>query len=823
MAAMVVHTIRMAWRGLRRAPGLSALIVTMLAVAIAATTAIFSFVSILLVRAVPGVADPGQTVSVERTGGSGVIDIFSYPDYLDLRGRVSEAADLAAFRRAGMDVRATESDHVRGVLVSANYFQILGLRAERGRTLSAADQNASAAVISDACWRRLFGGAPDVVGRMIRINGHPFTVAGVLPPAFTGTYPGQPDSIWLPFSAQPVVLPRMSAGVLSNRNSRWVQILGRVREGVSTPIAAARIEAAGQAIAQAFPGDHAAGRVTIRPGLGLASDDRAQFVQLLWLVGAAAALLFVIACGNAANLLIARAHDRRRELTIRRALGASSARLAAELLAEGAMLAAAAGAIGLSLAPRAIAWLTALTESGYGFRSEAIVLDWRAGLFTVAVCVLIAIVFTLLPLHAIASATRAEHTLRAGGRALSRGGAIVRGSLVAVQAAFSIVLAVGAGLGLRTMANIDRVQPGYATDGGVIGTFALDVHGYTPSRAADFFRAIASDLRRQPGVDAVSWSTAIPPVMYGGRASVFRLGEAPPQSELQKHEEELGVRADVAVVGPQFFEAMDIELRGGRGFDDRDRSDAQRVVIVNRALAERLWPGREPLGQFLEAPPYSGPVPPPMQVVGVAANTRHKSLLSDAAVPVLYLPFLQNPDTRATLVARTSLPAAAIVPALRRAAAATDPDVPPLAIQPLAEYNADTLWQQRSVAGAFGLFAACGLVLAAIGIYAMLAHDVASRRRELAIRVALGASTRRLIALVVGSAMRFAAIGTVVGIALSLAGSGRLRIVLFGVSPHDPITFACAAFGLVAIAAVASGIPARRAARADPNDVLRLE
>jgi predicted permease len=820
---MVVHTIRMAWRGLRRAPGLSALIVAMLAVGIAATTAIFSFVSVLLVRAVPGVADPAQMVSVERTGGAGVVDIFSYPDYLDLRDRVSEDAALAAFRRAGMDVRAADSDHVRGVLVSANYFQVLGLRAQRGRTLSAADETASAAVISDACWRRLFGGDPDVIGRSIRINRHPFTVAGVLPPAFTGTYPGQPDSVWLPFSAQPVVLPRMSAGVLANRNSRWVQILGRVRADVATPIAAARVAAAGQAIQEAFPGDHAAGRLTLRRGLGLASDDRVQFVQLLWLLGAAAALLFVIASGNAANLLIARAHDRRRELAIRRALGASSARLGAELLAEGAMLAAAAGVVGLSLAPRAIAWLTALTQSGYGFRSEALALDWRAGLFTVTVCVLIAIAFTLLPLHAVASATRAEHTLRAGGRALSRGGALVRGSLVAVQAAFSIVLAVGAGLGLRTMSNIERVQPGYATDGAVIGTFALDVHGYTPAHAADFFRAIASDLRRQPGVEAVSWSTAIPPVMYGGRTSAFRLGEAPPQSELQKHQEELGIRAELAVVGPQFFEAMNIELRGGRGFDDRDRSGAQRVAIVNRALAERLWPGRDPLGQFLEAPPYSGPVPPPMQVVGVAADTRHTSLLSDAAVPVLYLPFLQNPDTRATLVARTSLPAGAIVPALRRAAAAADPDVPPLAIQDLAGYDADTLWEQRSVAGAFGLFAVCGLALAAIGIYAMLTHDVASRRRELAIRVALGASTQRLFALVVGSAIRFAAIGTAAGIALSLAGSGRLRIVLFGVSPHDPITFASAALGLVAIAAAASAIPARRAAKADPNDALRLE
>jgi predicted permease len=795
----------------------------MLAMGIGSTTAIFSFVSVLLLRPVPGVADPARVVSLERSGGNGVVDIFSYPDYQDLRDRVSADADLAAFRRTGVDVRASERDHIRGVLVSPNYFRVLGVDTRMGRTLSAEDQNDSVAVISDACWRRLLGGDPNVIGRAVRINGHPFTVAGVLAPSFTGTYPGQPDSVWLPFSAQPVVLPRMSAGVLANRNSRWVQIIGRVGNGVSLSAAATRVEAAGHSIAQAFPGDHAAGRVTLRRGLGLASDDRVQFIQLLSLLGGAAALLFAIACGNAVNLLIARAHDRRRELTIRRALGASAARVGAELLTEGAMLAVIAGSIGLWLAPNVVGWLTGLTESGYGFRPDAIALDWRAAIFTAAACALVAIVFTVLPLHAVASATRSERALHAAGRGVSRGGALVRGSLVALQAAFSIVLAVGAGLGLRTIDRIAHVQPGYATDGAMIGSFALDVHGYTRARAAGFFQSVAEKLRAQPGVQAVSWSTAIPPVMFGGRLSVFRLAEAPPQSELQKHEEALGVRADVATVGPEFFEAMHIQLRNGRGFDDRDRTGTQPVAIVNRALAERLWPGREPIGQFLEAPPYSGPVPPPMQVIGVAADTRHQSLISNAAVPVIYLPFLQHPDTRATLVVRTSLPAASIATAIRQAAAAADADVPPLAVEDIADYAAATLWEQRSIAGAFGLFAICGLALAAIGIYATLAHDVASRRRELAIRVALGASMRRLSTLVVGSGMRFVLAGTAAGLALSLAAGSRLRAVLFGVSPHDPITFAGAALALIAVAAVASAVPARRAASADPNDALRLE
>jgi len=300
------------------------------------------------------------------------------------------------------------------------------------------------------------------------------------------------------------------------------------------------------------------------------------------------------------------------------------------------------------------------------------------------------------------------------------------------------------------------------------------------------------------------------------------LGEAPSQQELQRHEAELGVRAEEATVGPAFFETMAIGLRSGRGFTEHDRAGAQAVAVVNRALAERLWPGQEPIGRFLEAPPYSGIVPPPMQVVGVADDTRHESLLSDAHRPVLYLPFLQNPDTRATVLLQTT-DAGLAAAALRRAGATLDPDVAATNVQDIADYDASTLWEQRSVAAAFGLFAAAALALAAIGIYAVLAHDVASRKRELAIRVALGASTTRVAGLVVREAVRLALAGAVAGTALALAGSGRLRGALFGVDARDPLAMTIAPLTLLAIAALASAIPARRAANADPGEALRLE
>jgi putative ABC transport system permease protein len=818
-ADAVRHAIRTAWRGLRRAPALTVLIVAMLAMGIAAATAIFSLVEVLLLRPVAGVADSARVVSVERSG-RGTIDIFSYPDYLDLRDGVSSDLDLAAFRRASFDVRADQSLHVTGALVSGNYFDVLGVRARLGRTLDTADASATVAVIGHACWRQLFGGSPDVIGRPMGINGHPFTIVGVLPPAFEGTYPGQIDMVWVPLSAQPLVMPRMSRGVLGNRNSRWVQIMGRLRGSASEASAGVRLEATGHQIAQAFPGDHAEGTVTLRGGLGLASDDRVQMSRLLSVLGAAAALLLSIACGNAANLLLARVQDRRREIEIRRALGASSGRLAIDLLAEGAILAAASAACGVWLAPRAVVWLTALAGPGYGIAPHTDVVDWRAGAFAVAISILITLVFTMLPLRGIA-ATRTHFALRSSGRTASTRRTAVRSALVALQVAFSVILGVGAALGLRTMHNIDAIDPGYATSGLTTATYALDLHGYTGERSAQFFQRLADSLRSEPGIGAVSWSTAVPPVLYGGRRSVFRLGEAPPQQELQQHEETLGVRTDEASVGPHFFDAMRIAMHSGRGFTEQDRPGAQAVAVVNRALAERLWPGQEPIGKFLEAPPYSGGVPPPMQVVGVAEDTRHESLLSSTG-PVLYLPFLQNPDTRATLIMQsteTGLAAAA----LRRASAAIDPDVPATAIQDIADYDAATLWEQRSVAAAFGLFAITALALAAIGVYAVLAHDVASRRRELAIRVALGASTRRVAGLVVREAVRLALMGASAGTVLALAGSGRLRDVLFGVNPRDPVAMTAVPVLLLAVAALASAVPAHRAAQADPGEALRAE
>jgi predicted permease len=817
-----VQSLAFAIRSLRRTPATTATVIVMLGLGMGAATAIFSIVNAVLLRPVAGVANPAGVVSLERLDGPGIIDVFSYPDYLDMRTRVASAVELIAFTRTSFDVRGDATERLSGALVSGNYFSVLGVTARLGRTLTPADEGANVVVVSDTCWRRVLGEDPAAVGRAIGINGHPFTVVGVLVPAFTGTYPGQPDTVWLPYSAQPMVMPRMSAGVLHNRNSRWVQIAGRVRAPGSRSTASEIVRAAGQGLAQAFPGDHASGRFTLRPGLGLASDERVEIGRVLSLLGAAAGLLLLISCGNAANLLLARAQARRRELAIRRALGASQGRLAAELIAESAVLAVAASAVGFVMAPLAMAWLIPVPAPGYGLRPDMFTLDRGSLLFAAGVSGALSLALTLMPLLG-AERSMVTSALVGGGRTVSRPRTRMRAALVVLQVAFAVCLATGANLAVRTTANIAAVDPGYATRDRVTGQYALDLHGYSPERAVIFFSTITRDMRAQAGIRHASWATAVPPVPYGGRRSVFRRGEAPSQADLQRDEERLGVRADFASVGPDFFETMNITIRAGRSFSAVDRAGAEPVAIINDALARQLWPDGDAEGRYLEAPPYSGAVPPPLRVVGIATNTRHRSLLSDSSVPVLYLPFLQQPDTRATMVLDGYGGLQAMAPLLREVTATIDPDVAPSGVRDITEYDAATVWEQETAAAAFGLFAACALCLAAGGVYASLANDVASRRRELAIRLALGASGRDLARSVVGNAMTVSLAGCASGVAVALAGSRRFDGLLFGVSARDPTALVSAVGLLLLIAAVASALPARRAARTDAAVTLQVE
>jgi len=811
--------LRLGWRAFARTPAVSVLTVVTLAVGIGATTAIFSVMNVLLLRPTVGVHDQGRLASVERTQGQGIEDVFSYPDYLDLRARV-RSLDLAGFRRTSVDLRGRTGVTVRvtGALITDNYFSVLGVRAEMGRLLTAADARADVAVVSHACWVDHLGGAEDVLGTAVTINGHVFTIVGVTAAGFAGTFPGQFDAVWLPLASQPLVMPRMSVGVLENRNSRWIQIVGRLASQVQLSAARAEIDATGHVLDAAFPTSHG-GRLTLMSGLGLASDDRLEARTFLGVLMAGACLLLVVACGNVGNLILTRSETRRREMATRQALGAGHTRIARQLLTEGLILAFVGGGLGLWLAPHVIVTVGALSGR---IGAEALAPDGRVLAFTLAVSMIVAVGFTLAPAW-YARTTNLVDALRDGARGVAGRATRVRESLVIAQVALSVTLLIGAGLSVRTMQRIGAVAAGYSTKGVVLASYTLDLQGYSAQASARFFETLAEALQHAPGVRVASWATAIPPVEYGGRRSVFHVGEAPPQAELQRREEELGIRSDLTQVGPDFFQAMGIQLARGRGFTAQDREGAPAVAIVNDTLAARLWPGQDAIGRSLEAPPYSGPVLGPMQVVGIARDTHHRSLLGTDGVPVIYLPFLQSPDQRATLVLRSEGGAAVLEEQIREQTTAVDPNVAVAAIQDLDQYVAATLWEQRTAQGLFGMFGILALFLSATGLYAIVSHAVAMRTREMGIRLALGASPTGLVRLVVVHSVRLAAIGAALGVAVGLAGGGEIRHVLFDVDPRDPVTFAAAPLVLLLAAVGASVAPARRAALADPSRALRLE
>ncbi len=715
------------------------------------------------------------------------------------------SVDLAGFRRTLVDLRDPrgETARVSGALVTDNYFSVLGVRAQIGRLPTAADGLADVAVISHACWVDRFGGGQDVLGTAVTINGHAFTIVGVTAPGFVGTFPGQVDAVWLPLAAQPVAMPRMSVGVLENRNSRWIQMVGRLSPQAQLRVAEAEIDAADQALAETFPTSHD-GRLTLMAGLGLASDDRLEVSTFLGVLITGAGLLLVVACGNVGNLILGRSERRRREVATRQALGASPARIARQLLTEGLLLAFVGGGLGLALAPRIIGTLGALSESAYGIGAEALAPDGRVLAFTMLLSVMVAVGFTLAPAwHA--RTTNPVDALRDGARGVAGRTTRLRESLVVAQVALSVTLLIGAGLSLRTVQRLDAVPRGLLDDRGVVlASHTLDLQGYSAPAASRFFETLAAALHNAPGVRTASWATAVPPVEFGGRRSVFHAGDAPPQAELQRREEELGVRSDVTMVGPDFFQTMRIAPARGRGFR-RGAGSCRQTARGDRERHARettvAWPGRHrPISRSAPVQRAS-----PWPHAGCRRRARYPSSVVARDRPRAGDLSAVPAESRSACDAGPPVRdfgAAGLEGEIRRQTTAVDPNVAVATIQDLDHYVAATLWEQRTAQGLFGMFGLIALFLSATGLHAIVSHAVAMRAREMGIRLALGASASGLVRLVVAHSMGLAGIGATIGVVVALAAGGTIRHVLFGVDPRDPITLATAPLLLLVVALV---------------------
>ena len=813
-------------RSLRRAPGFTIVAVVTLALGVGANVTMFGIVDRLLLRQPDGVrspelvrrlyfteTQPGEQTSTEAS--------MSYPQYV----AVSESMQPAAMTAAFYDIRMVIGERAgarreKVTLATATYFPALGLRPTAGRFFSADEDipphGDRVAVISHAMWMKDYGGAPGAIGREIVISGHPFRIIGVAPEGFIGIEQGRSD-IWVPMSAFGEMLlakyvdgPWHQAGHVS-----WLRSIARLRSDDAVvqaeALATAGYRNAQEARVGATRADSMKLAAALEPLLLERGPDRTPSARIaLWLAGMSL-LVLLIACANVANLLLARALRRRREIAVRVALGAGRRRLAAQLLTEGMLIAVLGGAAALFVAHSWGALVRGILLPGVEW--GPVMFDPRTLAVAAAVVIGTGLLVGLVPALQ-ASEVNLVDSLKTGSREGGGRRSATRGTLVVVQAALSLVLLVGAGLFVRSLHNARAVELGFVADGVLAVRFDLDGAGYSNDEAMALYDRLHERIARLPGVTQASLAVTEPfstvldyDISLPGRDSVQLPPSGPP---------------NVNAVTPEYFATMGTRLVAGRGISPDDKKGAPMVVVINETMAEFLWPGRSPLGEVVCMDLRTGK--PCYEVVGVAQDARWSSLREEPAMQ-MYFPLPQNPSSLPlrVLYLRTSGDDAPIIRAVRHEVAQLAPRVLFTAVEPLAMNLEPEIRPWRLGATVFTMFGALALVLAALGLYSVIAYDVAQRTREMGVRIALGAQARSVVGLVVRQGAALALVGIVTGAAISLAAGRSIGPLLFDTAPNDPTVLIGVALVLFSVAIAASLVPAWRATRVSPSVALRSE
>ncbi|MFN2565692.1 MAG: ADOP family duplicated permease, partial [Gemmatimonadaceae bacterium] len=797
-----------------------------LALGIGGATAVFTVINASLLRPLPAVAEPERLVSVERVQTAPTrrtIAEFSYPDYRDLREHSTTLTGLAGYNGTSMALEdAAGSARAWVSYVSDNFFAVLGVRPAAGRLFGTADAGAPGAeatqvvVLGHALWQRRFGGAPSAVGSTLKLDGHVFTIVGVAPPGFIGAMAQHPMELFIPI----VVGGRASSVAygldLSSRRGGWLRLVGRLAPGKSVEYAQRDLAGIAARLAAAYPTNR--GRtVWVQPGAGMTAEERAELSRVPRLLAMAVALLLLIACGNVAGLSLVRAAARRRELATRLALGASRAVLVRQVAFEGAVLAAGAGLLGIVVA-QLLVRSAVLVRSVVPMSDLDLGMDPRVLAVALAASALTAILVSLWPAVQLFRVAPGAVLKDGGGAIRRRSGQRV---LVGAQVAASLVLLAAAATVFSTFRRILVTHGGLDPRGLTYAMLQVERAAQDTAGELAFYRAVLAQAASEPTVAAAALTSSVPPFPWSMRGAVFRHGEELPPGALVGRELELGLRVNVVLVSQDFFGTMRIPVVHGRAFVASDDERAPPVAIVSRRLAGELWPGQDPVGRLLAWPSVEGPPRPPLRVVGVVADTRDVTLTS--APLAMYVPFAQHPRGSLILAVRGREGSRVPASTLRRLVADVNPSVVVLGGKTLLEELRDELRPQRTASVWIGVFGAIALLLASIGLYGVVAQGVLQRRRELAVRSALGASPAGILATVLGDGMRLAAFGGVVGSLGALAGFRVLRSLVTGVQAVDmgPAVVAAAVLAIAMLAA--AYLPARRAARLNPADALRSD
>ena len=824
-----LQNARYALRMIAKNPGFAVMAVITLGVGIGLNSAVFSVVNAVLLKPLP-VSEPERLASVYSKVPDGVMshEPMSFPDYEDLRDGNKSFIDLAAFALVPLALETEEtSELVFGEAVTGNYFGTLGVPLAMGRSFAVEEDlpggSNPVAVLSHSAWQGRFGGDPAIIGATIRLNGHPYTVIGVAPAEFLGLIKGMCPELWIPMRTAMALgvtsaLSSSSAtpGVdrFADRGRHWHWAVGRLRPGADFEQASAEAQALGAQLAAEYPDSNQersfalvpTNRVRILPGV-----DAALYGASFVLMGIVA-LVLLIASGNIANMLLARAVFRRKEIATRLALGASRGAIVRQLLVESSVLSLLGGALGLALAVGSnLAVASFRLPLPIEFALD-LSLDAHVFLFTLAVSTLTAMAFGLAPAFEATRTNLSEALLaesRGAAGALSK--RRLRSALVVAQVALSMMLLICAGLSLRSMWNAHRIDPGFDPSSVVAARFTPTLQGYTPDQAEEFYRQLEGRVGAVAGMHSVAFADRVPlSFEINIEQAIGEDREGVPTDEWPS--------VDASAVGPGYFETMRIPLLRGRGFTERDDAGTTPVVVVNQTLAERFWPDDEAIGKRLRIEGTEGYY----EVVGVARDGKYRTL-GEEALPFLYRALTQKPAGSRMLLARTTGDPSAALAAVRTEARGLDERIAIAGLDTLEATISGSLLLPRMGAVVFGLFGLIGLLLATVGIYGVIAYSVSQRTREIGIRMAMGAESHNILRLVVRDGLRLTLAGTVLGVAGAAAGTRALSAVLYGISATDALTFIAVPVFLVLVALAASFIPAWRASRLDPVGALHRE
>jgi len=806
--------VRYAARMLRKSPAFTLVAALVIALGSGAVATIFSAMNAMMLRPLPGATDAGRLVRVERVrrDGTGGSASASYPYYDYLRTRARTLSGVIAWTKVPLTLSAGgEGAATYGNLVSGDFFAVLGVRPALGRFFLAEEGRAELAhpvvVVSEAFWRARLGADSGVVGRTISVNGNPYTLVGVAPAAFAGLDAPIRTDAWVPLAMTRQLRPQLR---VDNAGGQWLRLAGRLRDGADAAEARAELAALTRAwIRGGAEPDWAGTFDDARVGRlsGLPSDASGALGGFLGLLLGAAALVLLIASVNVASMLSARAIARRREMAVRAALGAGRARLVRQLLTEILALFALGALGGVALSAAATSALERMRmPTGAGNITIALELspDGRVLAFALGVSLLAGLAFGLAP--ALQGARRdVSARLRAdssgGGRRTTATNALVVGQL-----ALSLLLLVGAGLFLRALDRGRHIDPGFDNAGVVVAPFDAESWGYDEAKGRAFYDALRERVAALPGVSAVAYAEYLPLVMHRSGDDI-QVGDAgTPHAGVAS--------VDLTLVDGDYFGAIRLPLVRGRAFGRADAASAPKVAVVNETLARRYWPGGDAVGRTF------GLHGERVTVVGVARDAKYGTL-TEARLPMVYLPLAQQWRPDRHLLVRGSPDA--LGAALRAVVHDLDPALPPPVVSTLREENAIVLLPQRVAAIVTGALGVAGLLLASVGLYGVIAYSVGRRAREIGVRVALGARRADVLGMVLRDGLRLAGLGVAIGLALGAAATRLLASLLFDVSTLDVTTFGATAGLLVTVALVASWIPARRAAAADPRVVLRAE